>query len=138
MKRRKFLAIAGIGGLFASLVSFRFVNTSFEEAAEKLIVKELDFLNLDRSGVRKFVNEYAKSTNSRYRLTMKGYSFMGLNADQSVKVNQLINAYLLSTDFFTNKMDESRVVKYVELYNPYLRPCANPFTHVHFPEGSMV
>jgi hypothetical protein len=67
---------------------------------------------------------------------MRGYSFFGINASQSGKVNQLLTAYLLSTDFFTNKMDESKTIKYVGLYNPYTRPCAHPFSNNVYPRES--
>jgi hypothetical protein len=132
MKRRKFLTIAGIGGLVAAITSFKFISTSYEEAAVELIEEELSFLKLDREGVRKFAADYSKTKNSSYRLTIRGYAFFGVKAAQSGKVNQLVSGYLLSTDFFTNGRDETRQVKYVGLYDPYSRPCSHPFSHVHY------
>ena len=35
--------------------------------------------------------------------------------------------YLSSTDFFINDADESRPVRFVALYDPYVSPCYNPF-----------
>jgi hypothetical protein len=66
---------------------------------------------------------------------MKGYSLFGINSAKSGKVHQLVSAYLLSSDFFQNKMDETRIVKYVGLYDPYTRPCSHPFSHVHYTEN---
>lgn len=128
MKRRKFLIVAGAGTLITALASGKFLATSFEDSAEKLIKKELDFLKLDDAGVRAFAADYARAKDRLYKLTVKGYSFLGIDSNKSGKVHQLISNYLLSSDFFVNNMDESRVVKYVGLYDPYLRPCAHPFT----------
>jgi hypothetical protein len=134
MKRRRFLTIAGIGGLLAGLASFRFISTSFEDAVASIILDELSFLKLDKEGVHRFVSDYTKSTSTKNKLMLKGYSFMGISSTQSQKIHTLINAYLLSTDFFTNKMNETRTIKYRGLFDPYLRPCAHPFTSIYFPE----
>jgi hypothetical protein len=135
MKRRKFLTIAGIGGLLAGFASFRLVTTTSEDAIEKIILNELSFLNLDKEGVRHFVADYTKSMTSRSKRILKGYSFMGITSQQSRKINSLMNAYLLSTDFFIHKMDETRIVKYVGLYDPHIRACAHPFTYAYYPRS---
>src|SRR5688572_2377509 len=109
MKRRKFLTIAGIGGLIAGLATF---GIAFQGAIEKVIFSELSFLKLDNDGVRRFVADYTRSMTSKNKMMLKGYSFMGIGAAKSQKINSLINAYLLSTDFFMNKMDEGRTIKY--------------------------
>jgi hypothetical protein len=132
MKRRKFLVVTGLAGLAAAITSFRFVATSYDEAAVDLIKRELSFLSLDDEGVRKFVAEFTKDKNRSYRMTIRGYSFLHIGSKQSGKVNQLVSAFLLSSDFFSNRMDESRVIKYVGLYDPYVRPCSHPFSAVHY------
>jgi hypothetical protein len=137
MKRRKFLVIAGLTGVAAAVTSFKFITTSFEDAAVALIKEELGFLKLDLQGVETFVKDYAHNKDRKYRIAMRGYSFIGINATHSGKVNQLLTTYLLSTDFFTNRMDESKTVKYVGLYNPYLRPCAHPFSAAFYPSDSV-
>jgi hypothetical protein len=40
MKRRKFLAIAGLGGVVAALVSFKFITHPFESVAKGIIKGE--------------------------------------------------------------------------------------------------
>lgn len=132
MKRRTFLTIAGAGGAVA-ILSFSFARSSFEEAAAGVIYKELSFLKLDPEGVAKFAADFSKSKDSSYRLIVKGYALLGIGSSRSGKVNQLVSSYLLSTDFFANGMDERNTVRYVGLYNPYTRPCAHPFSHVHYP-----
>jgi hypothetical protein len=132
MKRRKFIALSTLAGLAAGITSFRFITKSFEEAAADLIRKEVPYLKLDEEGLQKFVSDFSKRKDTRYRFTMRGYSFLGIDSSQSGKVNQLVTAYLLSSDFFSKGMDETRTIKYVGLYDPYLRPCAHPFSHVHY------
>jgi hypothetical protein len=132
MKRRKFLTIAGIGGALAALASFKFITDPFESVAKKIIRSELDYLTLDEPGIDRFVADYTKLKDRNYKLMMKGYSLFGVNSSRSGKVHQLVSAYLLSSDFFQNKMDQSKPVKYIGLYDPYLRPCAHPFSHIHY------
>ena len=128
MKRRKFITIAGISGVaMAAIGTLKFFTTPFEGAAFRLIIAELGFLKLDHSGVKKFVTAYAENKDRRYKWAVKGYQLLGIRSANSGKVHQLVSTYLLSTDFFRNEMDESRVIRYVGLYDPYQRPCANPF-----------
>jgi hypothetical protein len=51
--------------------------------------------------------------------------------------SMITQEYLLSTDFFRNKMDESRIVKYIGFYNPYQMPCTNPFSSTFYPPASI-
>lgn len=132
MKRRKFLAIAGVGGVVAALASFKFITHPFGSVAKGIIKAELDYLTLDEEGLDKFVADYSKLKDRNYKLTMKGYSLFGVNAARSGKVHQLVSAYLLSSDFFQNRMDEKRTIKYIGLYDPYTRPCSHPFSHAHY------
>ena len=43
---------------------------------------------------------------------------------------KITSHFLLSTDFFVNNMDESKQITYLNFYNPYKRPCSNPFPHL--------
>lgn len=129
MKRRKFLIAAGAGTLLAALATGKFLTTSFEDSAETLIRRELGFLKLDDAGIKAFAADYANAKDRLYKMTVKGYSFLGIDSHQSGKIHELVSSYLLSTDFFANRMDELRVIKYMGLYDPYLRPCAHPFTN---------
>ena len=133
MKRRTFITVATLGTGIIALGTAKFLITPFEETAEKLIIKELSFLKVDQGGVKAFVRDYSRVKDRYYRLLVKGYSLLGITSSQSGKIHQLVTNYLLSTDFFSNQMDESRTIKYVELYNPYLRPCVHPFTHRRYP-----
>lgn len=129
MKRRKFLTIAGIGAVIAAVASGKFLTTPFESSVAALIKDELSFLRLDEEGLDKFANDYARTASRKFKIIVKGYDLLGIGAAQSGKIHHIVSTYLLSSDFFLNKMDEKRVVKYVALFDPYLRPCAHPFSY---------
>lgn len=133
MKRRKFITIAGIGSALAAVFSLKFFTTSFEDAASAIIRDELVFLKLDEGGVARFVRDYGVNRDTNYKLAVKGYSLLKISANKSGKIHQLVSSYLLSTDFFQHNMDESRILRYVGLYNPYKRACAHPFSHLQRP-----
>lgn len=128
MKRRKFLTIAGIGALVTAIASGRFLSMPFEDSAASIVRKQLDYLKLDEEGLNRFAKEYSIAKDRKYKLTLKGYNLLGIDASQSGKIHQMVTTYLLSTDFFANGMDESRTIKYLAMYDPYLRPCAHPFS----------
>ena len=138
MNRRHFFTIAGIGGGIAALAFGKFLTSSFEDTAEKLIRKELSFLKLDTAGIRAFVDDYSKTKDERFKLTIKGYGLLGITSSQSGKIHQLVSTYLLSSDFFVHNQNESREVKYIGLYDPYTRPCAHPFSHFRYPGDAAI
>lgn len=137
MFRRKFLALCGIGtaSIFA-LPSLGLVSNSFKRSAVGIIMNELKFLKIDQKGVEQFVDDYFKifQYDLTYEIKVKCYYMFEVKSDRSSLVADLGNYYLLSTDFFRNKMDESMEVKYIGLYNPYKIPCSNPFSNVYYPK----
>ena len=141
MKRRKFLfaglgviAVVGAGGVVLG-----------PRAAESEIVshvrQRLSFLKLDEAGLRQFAKDQVavllakRPTWNRWK-----YHFMSVfsksftryehstdtrNRRQRMEDN-IASTYLLSSDFFLNGADQSRVVQYLAFYDP-LRGCGNPF-----------
>ena len=138
MNRRHFFTIAGIGGGIAALAFGRFLTTSFEDSSEKLIRKELSFLRLETEGIRRFLGDYGRTKDERFKLTIKGYGFLGITASQSGKIHQMVSSYLLSSDFFMHNQNESREIKYIGLYDPYTRPCTHPFSHLRYPGDAAI
>jgi hypothetical protein len=57
---------------------------------------------------------------SPYSWLTQGNSFRRLE-------DNVVSRYLLSTDFFANNANEQRAVSYISFYDPYTRPCGNPF-----------
>lgn len=129
IRKRTFLALLGIGGALASVgVAFRVGDGTTASAVARLIREELHFLDLDEQGVRDFAEAFAEGATSRYRLTLRGFAWLGVDSQRSGRVADVVRTYLLSTDFFNNQMDEGRTVRYVAFYNPYKTPCVNPFS----------
>ena len=144
MRRRKFLQLAGLGSAALAVPTAGIAATSIEDAVAGLILNEFSFLKIDREGLNQFVADYHRA-NTDYHQAMgarkqfflniktKVYYFLRVTSDQSELVRAYTTMYLLSTDFFQNRMDESKEVKYLGLYNPRKMPCANPFSSVYYP-----
>ncbi len=128
MKRRKFLAVAGIGGIIGAIVSGRFLLTTFEDAVVQTIKNELSFLDIEEEHLYAFAKDYGSGKSRPYKLIIKGYSVLGVSANRSGKIHHKVSSFLLSSDFFQNNMDEKRSLRYMALYDPYRRPCAHPFS----------
>ncbi|RDV16694.1 hypothetical protein DXT99_02615 [Pontibacter diazotrophicus] len=133
MNRRLFLKLTGAGAALAALPGMGFMYTSYSKAARGLILQELDYLALDIKGVERFVQDYAKGKSDNYLLKVRGLYLLRSSASKSKVVEELVKDYLLATDFFRNRMDESKPVMYLGLYDPYKTPCANPFSSVYYP-----
>jgi hypothetical protein len=133
MKRRKFLYIAGIGSLAAAVAAWRYATISFDDVVGKVIFDELHWLKLDKKGVKRFIADYTKAMTPRNKVMLERYSFVGVPSSHSLKISRMINSYLLSTDFFLHGMDETRTIKYIGLYDPIRRACANPFNQQSYP-----
>jgi hypothetical protein len=132
MKRRKFIwRITGAGGAIAGLGAV-FFSTSLKDAVSNKIQSELSFLKLDPDGLDQFVADYTKNISTAKKASLYGYAALALSSKRSLKIRKLINVYLLSTDYFQNNMDDTRVVKYIALYDPRVRPCVNPFSGHHY------
>lgn len=137
MRRRNFLQLIGLGSLAVALPSIAAYSSSVEDATAGIILEQFKYLKLDKQGVQKFVEDYYKLTGeNKYtvlQLKTKAYYFLKVHSEKSQLVRNITTLYLLSTDFFMNRMDESREVKYVGIYNPHKTPCANPFSAIYYP-----
>lgn len=134
MLRRSFLKKVGLGASIAAIPGFLYTTTSLKDAVTGIITNELGYLKLDKAGVDRFADDYLKTVYSQSTpLKLKTYYFLGRKAEQSWLINDVVSRYLLSSDYFLNKMDEGKIVKYTTLYNPYLNPCSNPFSSLYYP-----
>ncbi len=140
MRRRDFLKLSGITTFsLAALPSLGIVSVSTEEALAGLLVKEFDYLKLDLEGVKTFIKEFTNANpySMLELIKLRAFYLMDLKIHQSEMVTELAINYIKSTDFFLNRMDESRPVKYLGLYNPYRTPCANPFSTFYIPQEAI-
>jgi hypothetical protein len=137
MRRRAFI-LSGLGAASA-LAAWLFLGASAEETIAMVLRKRLDYLTLDPDGVRRF----ARDTLARHGLSSAKIRFLTairpvysrntLSAgDNSLAhllrhgEDRIVGSYLISSDFFLNGSDTSRVVKYAALLDSR-RACANPF-----------
>ena len=134
--------MAGLGAAAVALPSIGAYAVSLNEATAGVILHQFRFLNLDKKGVDQFVQEYYKqegSSRSAFtQLKMKGYYMLNIDSDQSQLVRTITTLYLLSTDFFQNRMDERKLVRFHSIYDPYKTPCANPFSALYYPPAPAV
>ena len=136
MNRRQ-LVIGSIAGAVAVLGA-RFGLASPEDAIIRVLHKRLDYLKLDADGVRRFAADaQQKNTISHFRLVV--IDFVGpLYTDTNVSPDgrfgsalrhgedHVVTQFLISSDFFINGADTSRIVKYRGWFDP-LVACGNPF-----------
>jgi hypothetical protein len=143
MKRRHLLigGLATVGIAAAGLVA---ADVFTEHETASAVRRRLHVLHLDGNGPETFakdkVSELLAKRPSWFRIK---YHIRELLARPGALVNlqfpytdprskrarledNLATIYLLSTDFFWNGADESKLVRYIALYDP-LRACGNPF-----------
>ncbi len=141
MKRRKFIALT-IGGISAvSLSGLLVFNKDLKKIAVEKILSDLNFLNLDKKGVELFVMDYFNVRNFSYILQLKTRAayIADLPKEDFKFWYYLTHDYLLSTDFFENRMSETHLVKYTPgMNNPFKRACSNPFSHYYYPTPTQV
>lgn len=131
MKRRNFIKLAGIGTAIAAIPVVSLSLNNFHESLTGIIINELDYLKLDKAGVEKFVIDFAKEKPSGYRLKVRTFYMFRTRSTKSETVEQIIHSYLRSSDFFINKMDETKTVNYLGMYDPY-KACRNPFSFIYY------
>jgi hypothetical protein len=138
--RRQFLAsiAAGVTGL----VAWRYFASTEEGAIVEIIRKRLPYLKLDSKGVNAFAKDLVKrgllSSKKLRLIDMAGPVYTQLSShlgNNSLAYNfkhgeeRIASMYLMSTDFFRNGHDESKVVRYIEFYEPFVKihPCSTSF-----------
>ena len=141
MKRRQFL----LGGLavvaVAGLGVIGFGRGAAEAKIVSLVRQRLSFLRLDEAGLKAFAHDHLgvllakRPTWNRWKyhflsVFSKSITRWNTSTDKRTRseriVDNMASTYLLSSDFFLNKADQSQVVSYISLYDP-MRPCGNPF-----------
>jgi hypothetical protein len=134
--RRQFID-AMLGGLVV-VSGWRYWRSNQEEAVLLVLRKRLDYLRLDQRGARAFAADLvARRLLSPMRLKLIGavaplYMHVGLNGHDALQETirhgeeRVVSSFLLSSDFFVNGADTTRIVRYLGLYDP-LQACSNPF-----------
>jgi hypothetical protein len=147
IKRRRFL-LGGLGIAALSALSVWGAGVAAESEIAIAIRRRLAFLRFDEAGLHSFAKDYLQFTKdyvrSRLAIHPSWYSWkfhiysllrgrvdrLGLSNDTRSRRQRLeeywATLFLLSSDFFVTGANESRVVRYVALYDP-MRACGSPF-----------
>ena len=137
MKRRTFL-YSGLVAV-AAFTSWELLANSKDDTIVMVLRRRLDYLTLDPGGVMAFARDISNlNLISGSRLHMLAvltpvYAKLHLSNGNNAPAHALrhgedrvVSTYLISSDFFVNGADKSRVVHYLGLLDP-LRACGNPF-----------
>jgi hypothetical protein len=89
---------------------------------EERLRAHFSYLNLDPAGVAQYFADYA-----RYRPAFSRHRPLGPDVHTD---------FLLSTDFFRNGADESRLIRYVGFYDPAVTACNNPLARFDDQRGA--
>ncbi len=145
LNRRQLLA-AGITATVtatAGIATWRFIHGSEENAIVAVLRKRLNYLMLDEKGLHAYAKDLvAQKIVSSRRLRLLDvagpiYTHLGVPTYRNALARELrhgeervVSLYLLSSDFFLNGADETKLVHYRGYYDPVRlpRPCSNPFS----------
>jgi len=125
MTRRQFLRVAGwcaapltVAALATRNSAARVVSHLGErvlalvQSPEERLRSHFSYLTLDNGGVEQYFSDYQRVRGGLPR--------------HALLPSDVYTRYLLSTDFFRHRADESQVVRYVGFYDPDNTPCGNP------------
>jgi hypothetical protein len=144
MNRRKFLK-AGLLTLVSALL-ITWVIPSFRQAVRRIISTDCAKLNVSRNHIDRFLQDadqekFWNRFNTQKKLVIVFFTYLSFTKSFMPYYNkyvmyrgQITGQFLLSTDFFTNRMQDGENIEYVQFYNPYKQPCNNPFSNLFYPE----
>lgn len=146
MKRRNFIGLITLGVAGAAVGGY-IVLENFEKFARKIIVKDTASLKINPAEIDKFMAAAAKKNvwgdlfPFHHKQLLKWHYYINNGmftlpylANYNAYRNKIVMTFLLSTNFFIDKMDESKPVHFTNLYDPYQIPCSNPFSNIFYPE----
>ena len=147
IKRRRFF-LGGLGIAALAAVGVWGAGIAGESEIAAAVRRRLPFLRLDEGGLHTFAKDYihAATLYARSRLAKRPSWFswkfriqsilhhpvdgLALTHDGRTRRERLeeywATLFLLSSDFFVTGANESRVLRYVGLYDP-MRACGSPF-----------
>jgi hypothetical protein len=141
MISRRRLLVGGVGVVGAvGLAGWGVGRVGLRAEIVALLKRRLDYLKLDEKGLKTFATDKVDAifnkkipTWNRLRYHFgaqlpsyaRYYRSDGLSRTASFEEG-VVQLYLLSSSFFINGADESKLVEYVGYYDP-THPCQNPF-----------
>lgn len=134
MNRRKVIKVISLAAAAGVLLptGMYIGSPGTKKYAEQVIIKTLDYLKLDQTGVSNFVNDYFKGDDINFKsnLRWKVYYFSATGVKRSDNMFELVRSYLLSSDFFINGNQTNRKINYLGLFNPYENSMPNPYSYI--------
>jgi hypothetical protein len=156
IKRRRIL-LGGLGIVALAAVGLWGAGIAGESEIASAVRRRLGFLRLDDGGLRAFAKDYVHSVALRagslleertswFQWKFRIHSIMrgrgnslGLTVDSRTGRERMEESwatlFLLSSDFFKAGANESRVVRYLGLYDP-MGACGNPFARPAYAAGA--
>jgi hypothetical protein len=140
IKRRRFL-LGGLGIAAVAVLGVWGADIAAESEIVSGIRRRLGFLRFDDAGLHAFAKDYIRTMLAKrpswyrwkyhfYTLFHKPVARWGMSSDRRSRrermEDNLATLFLLSSDFFVKGADESRVIQYLNFYDP-LRGCNSPF-----------
>lgn len=140
INRRSFILSALVSGILLYTGGwwiFKARKGDISDIIVAIVRKKLNYLQLDEAGLNKFAEDYGQRIDTRLNQRLSWMAMFSplyvhtnlLDSTNAVDVfgEEVAKFFLLSSDFFWNGSDVTREVKYLKYYDPYTRPCANPF-----------
>ena len=120
------------------------VFNPYSKSIASILLEDLKGLLVETDDIIKFSNDAAKT--NPWQLDKTQQKVLGLYDSRFFRKmplpykkkydlwrNQIVGTFLLSTDFFTNKMDEKKPVVYSgRIWGPYSMSCMNPFSALFY------
>lgn len=144
MNRRTFVK-AGLTIIGLGVIGILSIPT-FTGTVMKILKKDTATLKLNHEDIMRFMDDASReqfwSKFSRgKKLLIIMFTYLGVFRGFLPFYNkyiqyrgQITGHFLLSTNFFTQKMNASLSIQYMQFYNPYKQACYNPFSPILYPE----
>lgn len=146
MERRNFLKLIGAGSVLAGL-GYIGIN-SFSNSIKEILLADTAGLGIPEEVTERFIADARKEKFwQQFDLKKKGFIISHTWLAHSWKASEylpyklkytqyrskIVGTFLLSTNYFTNHMQDEQPVQYVSFYNPYKNACASPFSNFYYP-----
>lgn len=142
MKRRKFLGILSLGT--AGAVIGVTALPDFNKIVKRIIEQDTKELNIEEGAIGKYLKDaHERKIFDKYNFAKKEFIRIHYFLDAPMVPmpyrskytqyrSEIVGHFLLSTNFFFNKMDTTKAIKYESIYDPYFRPCSHPFSNLFY------
>lgn len=138
---RRTILLGSLAGLVGARFLYKWYWGDPAQVIEAILARRLGHIRTEAKAFSAFSTQYLKarkeheeqlrhlSTASLFLHFFSPYSWVGSRHPLRRLENNVVSMFLLSTDFFENGADESRLVKYVAFYDPTAAICRNPFVN---------